>query len=68
MRDVQAARGADGVQLQVRDDVLRDPQVPGAARVHVRFQGDGEGGDRPGESGGEGGEAGQDMMGCDLGR
>lgn len=43
------------------DDVLRDPQVPGETRLHVRFQDGGEGSDCEGESGGEGGETGEDL-------
>lgn len=49
VRDVQAARGADGVQVQVRDDVLWVPPVPGTARLQLRFQGDGERPDRQGQ-------------------
>lgn len=54
MRDVQEARGADGVQVQVRVDAVRAPPVPGDARVWVRLQGDGKGTDREGQPGGEG--------------
>lgn len=61
MYDVQAARGAHRVQVSVRDDAVRDPPLPGAARVRVRLQGDGERADREGESGGEGREARQDL-------
>lgn len=61
MHDVQAARGVDGVQVQVRDDVLWDPPVPGAARVRVRLQSDGEGADRQGQPGRQGREAAEDL-------
>ncbi|KHN21434.1 Zinc finger A20 and AN1 domain-containing stress-associated protein 3 [Glycine soja] len=61
--DVQAARGAHRVQVSVRDDAVRDPPLPGAARVRVRLQGDGERADREGESGGEGREAREDLRG-----
>lgn len=63
MYDVQAARGVDWVQVPVRDDAVRDAPLPGAARVRVRLQGDGEGPDREGESGGEGREAREDLNG-----
>lgn len=61
VHDVQAARGVDGVQVQVRDDVLWDPPVPGAARVRVRLQSDGEGADRQGQPGRQGREAAEDL-------
>ncbi|KAK9153708.1 hypothetical protein Sjap_001188 [Stephania japonica] len=48
VHDMPEARGADGIPVPMRDDVLRGPSVPGAARVHVRFQGGGEGGHRQG--------------------
>ncbi|CAI0544273.1 unnamed protein product [Linum tenue] len=61
VQPVQEARGSHGVQLQVRDGVLRRPPVPGAAQLRVRFQEHGERTDRQGQSGRQGGEAPQDL-------
>ncbi|KAK7402068.1 hypothetical protein VNO78_14038 [Psophocarpus tetragonolobus] len=61
VHDVQAARGADGIQVPVRYGVVRNAPLPGAARVRVRLQGDGKGADREGESGCEGREAREDL-------
>ncbi|KAI3420534.1 fn3_6 domain-containing protein [Psidium guajava] len=61
VRGLQAARGALGVQVPVRRDVLRVPQVPGAARVRLRLQGDGEGADLEGQPGRGRREAREDM-------
>lgn len=61
VHDVQEARGAHGVQVQVWDDAVWDPPLPGAARVRVRLQGAREGADREGEPGDQGREAREDL-------
>lgn len=59
---VSEARGADRVQVQVRSDVLRGPQVPGGARVRVRFQDSGKRGDCTCQPRDQSGEAAEDLM------
>ena len=52
---------ADRVQVPVRDHVLWVPQVPGEARVLVRFQERRPRGDRQSQPSGQGREARQDL-------
>lgn len=59
---VQETGRVDGVQVQVRDHVLWGPQVPGEARVHVRFQDDWKRGDSESKSAGQSWEVGEDLI------
>ena len=62
VRGVPEAGRVDRVQVQVWDHVLRRPQVPGGARVRVRFQGGGERGNSTCESRDQSPEAREDLI------
>lgn len=59
---LQETSRADRVQMQVRDHILWGPQVPGEARVFVRFQDAWERGDRQKQPLGHSREAREDMI------